>query len=98
MEVNDMKVKEIRAAVLEIIKKYPISRVILFGSQAAGTANAFSDVDLIFEFRQPISLITLGKIKVELEDKLKLPVDIIHGPITDSDMIEVDHQVVLYAA
>ncbi len=93
-----MTIDLIRDAVMSILPKYPISKVILFGSRAAGTNNENSDVDLIMEFNEPITLITLFNIKYELEETLNLEVDVIHGPITEDDMIGVEKEVVLYAA
>lgn len=81
-----------------LINKYPISKIILFGSRAAGTENENSDVDLIVEFSASISLLTLSGIKCELEDVLGVSVDVIHGPVTKDDMIEIKNEVVLYAA
>lgn len=88
----------IKNTILSIVDKYSITRVVLFGSRATNTNSADSDVDLIMEFSKPVSLITLAMIKNELEEKLKLDVDVIHGPIRDDDMIEVDKEVILYAA
>ena len=88
----------IKSTILSIVDKYSITRVVLFGSRAANTNSADSDVDLIMEFSKPVSLITLAMIKNELEEKLKLDVDVIHGPIREDDMIEIDKEVVLYAA
>ena len=51
-----------------------------------------SDVDLIVEFLRPISILTL------LEELLKSKVDLIHGPLRETDMIHVGREVVLYAA
>lgn len=93
-----MSVEDIRKIVITLIPKYPISKIILFGSRAAGTQRTDSDVDLIMEFSAPITLLTLSKIKYELEDALGVSVDVIHGPITNHDMIEVNDEVVLYAA
>ena len=93
-----MTIETIKNAVLELIDRYPISRVTLFGSRASGTNSENSDVDLIMEFYAPITLITLSAIKLNLEEMLRLRVDIIHGPVTEDDMIEVDQEVVLYAA
>lgn len=87
----------IKSTILSIVDKYSITKVVLFGSRAANTNSADSDVDLIMEFSKPVSLITLAMIKNELEEKLKLDVDVIHGPIRDDDMIEVDSEVILYA-
>ena len=55
-------------------------------------------MDLIIEFSVPISLITLSSLRIDLESALGLNVDIIHGPISEEDMIEVHNEVVLYAA
>ena len=85
-------------AVLKLIDQYPISKVILFGSRANGTNRENSDIDLIMEFYAPVTLITLSAIKLDLEEMLHLRVDVIHGPVTEGDMIEVDKEVVLYAA
>lgn len=93
-----MSIDTIKTAVLKLIDQYPISKVTLFGSRANGTNRENSDIDLIMEFYAPITLITLSAIKVSLEEMLRLRVDVIHGPVTEGDMIEVDKEVVLYAA
>lgn len=93
-----MTIETIKNAVLELIDRYPISRVTLFGSRASGTNRENSDVDLIMEFYAPVTLVTLSAIKLSLEEMLCLRVDIIHGPVTEDDMIEVDQEVVLYVA
>ena len=91
-----MNIETIKNAVLKLIDQYPISKVILFGSRANGTNRENSD--LIMEFYAPVTLITLSAIKLNLEEMLHLRVDVIHGPVTEGDMIEVDKEVVLYAA
>ena len=93
-----MQIARIRKAVLQVVANYPVSRVTLFGSQAAGNAKDDSDVDLIVEFFRPVSLMTLSGMKCDLEDLLNHNVDLIHGPIRKSDMIEIGPEVVLYAA
>ena len=93
-----MSIETIKDAVLQLIGEYPINKVILFGSRANGTCVENSDVDLIMEFSSPVTLITLSAIKLSLEEMLQLSVDVIHGPVTADDMIEVDKEVVLYAA
>ena len=55
-------------------------------------------MDLIIEFYERISILTLSKIKCELEDLMKVNIDIIHGPIREDDMIEIGKVVELYAA
>lgn len=95
-----MTIDAIQAAVLDVVKEYPaITKVTLFGSRASGNSREDSDIDLLIEFiTDSISLITLSSIRYALEDRLSLPVDVIHGPLRSDDMLEVEKEVVLYAA
>ena len=93
-----MTIDEIRSILMQFVDKYSISKIVLFGSRAAGINDENSDVDLIIEFSVPVSLIKLSMVKIDMEDALGLDVDIIHGPISDNDMITVDKEVTLYAA
>lgn len=88
----------IKEKVLLIVKEYPVKRVVLFGSRAEETNQENSDVDLIMEFYEPISLFTLSDIRLRLEEILGLEVDIIHGPIREGDLIEVGKEIELYVA
>ncbi|MCD8020180.1 MAG: nucleotidyltransferase domain-containing protein [Clostridiales bacterium] len=72
--------------------------MVLFGSRADGSNRNDSDVDLIMEFSSPVSLITLCEIKYRLQDMFGVDVDVLHGPIRETDMIEVDKEIELYAA
>lgn len=93
-----MTIEMLKSTVLTIVNEYPIKRITLFGSRAEGTNHENSDVDLIMEFSLPISLLTLSMIKLELEEILKVSVDIVHGPVEESDLIEIGKVVELYAA
>lgn len=88
----------IKEKLLSIVKDYPVKRIVLFGSRAEETNRENSDVDLIMEFFEPITLFVLSDIKVRLEEIIGLDVDIIHGPIRDEDLIEVGKEIELYAA
>ena len=93
-----MHIDEIKKAVLDIVNDYPITRVILFGSQASGMYTDASDIDLIVEFNQPITLITIAKITQQLETVLNKKVDVIHGPIQSDDLLDIDKEIEIYAA
>ncbi|MCD7842101.1 MAG: nucleotidyltransferase domain-containing protein [Lachnospiraceae bacterium] len=93
-----MTSETIREAILKIVPKYPIKRVILFGSRANGTYREKSDVDLIMEFTEAVSLLVLSEIKYCLEDILGVDVDVIHGPLRKTDMIYISEEIELYAA
>ena len=93
-----MTIEDIRNAVKIVAKDYPITRAVLFGSRANGTSTDKSDVDLIMEFSKPITRITLALITERLEEILKTDVDVIHGPIQSTDMIEIDKEIEVYVA
>lgn len=88
----------IKKIVLSIVNDYSLKSVILFGSRASGTNKDDSDIDLIVEFDKPVTIMMLSHLKNHLEELTGLNVDIIHGPIRDTDMIEIGEVIELYAA
>ena len=44
-----LSIDEIKSYVIPVVEKYPVEKVILFGSYARGEASDASDVDLIVE-------------------------------------------------
>lgn len=93
-----MSIDDIKNAVLQTVNKYSISKVTLFGSRANGTARTESDVDLIVEFSVPVTLITLSQLSQDLEEMLHTGVDVVHGPIRNTDFLEIDKEIEIYAA
>ena len=93
-----MTVDAIREKIISILKEYPVNKVLLFGSRADGTNREDSDVDLIVEFSELVSLLTLSDMRVRLSEVLNLDVDLIHGPIRDTDLLEIEKVIELYAA
>ena len=80
-------------------KEYPLRKVELFGSYADGRNTPQSDVDLLVEFVQPqISLLTLSALKFRMEELLGTDVDIVHGPLPEGSLLEVDRRIPLYGA
>lgn len=94
-----LNLQQIAAGVAVAAKEYPIVKAELFGSYAAGRSSLDSDVDLLVEFSSPqISLITLNSLKYKLEELLGTDVDLIHGPLPEDSMIEIDRRIPLYGA
>lgn len=93
-----MTINEIREIVKTVVCGYPVKRVVLFGSRATEKNRKDSDVDLIMEFSEPVSLLQLSKLHIELELALGLDVDLIHGPLRKDDLLEVEKEVELYVA
>lgn len=67
----------IKMAVIPIAKMYGVKRIYLFGSYAKGDANENSDVDLLIEKGKPMSLLKLSGMRRQVEEELKLSVDLV---------------------
>jgi predicted nucleotidyltransferase len=78
-------------ALIKAKAQFPLVRADYFGSYARGQATEESDLDLMVEFDVPsVSLFTIIGLKQFLEEELAKPVDIIHAPIPEGAIIEVD--------
>ena len=94
-----LTVQQIADSVQIASKEYPLRKVELFGSYANGRNTPQSDVDLLVAFVQPqISLLTLSALKFRMEELLGTDVDIIHGPLPEGSLLEVDRRIPLYGA
>lgn len=89
--------EELKLNIREVVKNYPVTKVTLFGSRARGDNKPNSDVDLLCEFKTPsVSLLVLSGLKIDLEEKIGLPVDIIHAPVVEGSILEIDKEVPMY--
>lgn len=79
-------VDELREVLLRFCKKHPIAKLEVFGSVAEGTAKSGSDVDLMVTFKAGLeaSLFDFLDLKLELEDLLGCPVDLLERPLVES--------------
>ena len=93
-----MTIDDIKSKILTVLRDYPVKKGVLFGSRASGTNRDDSDVDLIVEFTEPVSLFVLSEMRIKLAEVLNLNVDLIHGPIREEDMLDIDKTVDLYVA
>lgn len=97
--VSMLTIEQIAEAARIVAKEYPITKMKLFGSYADGRNTAQSDVDVLVEFNtSSISLIKLCGIKNRMEELLNTVVDVVHSPIPDDSIIEINKVVPLYAA
>ena len=74
MESQIEKYKDI---ILQILKKHEVKKASLFGSIVREELAIDSDIDLIIEFKGDKSLLDLAALQIELEEKLKLKVDVL---------------------
>ena len=70
-------IKEIKDAMIPVLKKYGVRRASLFGSIVRGEMGKNSDIDVLVEFEGRKSLLDLAGLKIELEEKLKREVDVL---------------------
>jgi len=70
-------IKELKAKIVPILKKYGVVRAGLFGSVVRGEAKKKSDIDILVEFEKGKSLLDLVGLKIELEEMLKSQVDVV---------------------
>lgn len=94
-----LTVQQIADGVHVASREYPLRKVELFGSYASGKNTPQSDVDLLVEFMQPrVSLLTISALKARMEELLGTDVDIVHGPLPEDAMLELDRRIPLYGA
>lgn len=72
-----MTISEISQIVLPVLRKYGILSASVVGSVARGQNTSKSDIDIVVDVIQPISLLTFTRIKLELEELLHTKVDLI---------------------
>ena len=59
------------------LKKYGVTKVSVFGSYVRGEEKPESDIDVLVEFAERKSLLTLVNIELELSDYLGVKVDLL---------------------
>jgi predicted nucleotidyltransferase len=60
----------------ELVQRYPVERLALFGSYARGEQTESSDCDLLVEFSRPVGMEFI-RLAEELEERLGLKVDLV---------------------
>ena len=69
--------KDLAERINPILRRNAVVRAAIFGSVARGEASPGSDLDLLVEFGDDKSLLDLAHLKVELEQELGHPVDVL---------------------
>jgi len=72
-----MTLQETERTLIEILKRHDAARIGVFGSRARGDALPGSDLDVLVDFRQTKSLLTLVRIERELTEALGIKVDLL---------------------
>ena len=72
-----MKIEEIKERIIPILGRSGIKKAAIFGSLAKGEAKTSSDIDILVEIKSDMSLLYYIGIKLELEEALKMRVDLV---------------------
>jgi len=72
-----MHLSTIQRQVLPVLRRHDVRKAGLFGSRVRGNAREGSDVDLLVEMSPGKSLLDVVELKLELEDQLGVPVDVV---------------------
>jgi len=81
-------IEELKSIITPIAIRHGVESVSLFGSYAKGIASVQSDVDLKIEKGMLRSLFQLSGFRRDVEDALKLSVDVVTGTSSDRDFLQ----------
>lgn len=70
-------IEAIKETILSVLNSYNVSRAGIFGSYVKNQQTENSDVDILIELKNKISLLEFVRIKIDLEDKLNKKVDLV---------------------
>jgi predicted nucleotidyltransferase len=88
---------EIRDAIRQVADQYALTKAAYFGSYADGRATPASDLDLLVEFvAEDVDILTICGLGIDLEEILRIPVDVIHAPIPKDSILEINNTVLAY--
>jgi len=68
---------QLKPIVLRVTREYGVSNVRIFGSFARGEQHKTSDIDLLVDLPDTMSLLDLSGLKIDLEEALQRKVDVV---------------------
>jgi len=77
MKKKNKEIEKLKPKIVEILKEEKVKRAGIFGSYARGEQKKNSDVDILIELDDSVSLFGFIGIKLALEDALKKKVDLV---------------------
>ncbi len=71
------QIEEVKDKIVKVLKKHGVKRGGLFGSVVRGELGKDSDIDVLVEIENDISLLDFIGIKLEIEERLGRKVDLV---------------------
>lgn len=75
MKSTNKNIEDIKAKIVDVLKKHGVVRAGIFGSYARGEQEKGSDIDILIEYKE--SLLKLVGLEMELEEKLGIKADLL---------------------
>ena len=72
-----MDIEEIKRKILPILQRYGVKKIGLFGSCVRGEMREDSDIDILVEIEDDISLLEFVGVKLEIEEALGKEIDLV---------------------
>ena len=82
------QIEEVKDEIIKVLKKHGVKRGGLFGSIVRGEMKEDSDIDILVEIEENISLLDFVGIKLELEEGLGRKVDLVEYCTIKPSIIE----------
>ena len=82
-------IEELQRLISPIARRHGVKSVAVFGSYSRGAATENSDVDLLIEKGSIRSLFQLSGFRLDVEDALHLPVDLVTTESSDTAFVEM---------
>lgn len=73
----DLYIRQLRKMLPELQKKYPIKYLGVFGSYVRNEQTPLSDLDVLVEFSESVSLLEYARLELELSDSLGVRIDLV---------------------
>ena len=84
-----LTLEQIQAGVRKIAQEYPDMQKVRQLKKVTWTS--------LVEFHTPaISLFILSEMKYRIEEELNIPVDLIHAPLPDDTILQINKQLLIY--
>jgi uncharacterized protein len=72
-----MELSHLKNQIADILRNYPVSKAAIFGSFAKGEENKHSDIDILIESSEPISIFHILKLEKDIKSVTKRRADIV---------------------
>lgn len=90
---------KINKKIIELLLPLKPRQISVFGSYARGEMNSKSDIDILVDFDDSVSLLDMGGVYMDLKKKLKRNIDLVtkgglnpvFKPYIEKDLVEIYH-------